>query len=235
MVEAESGSGLADEIAMERANTKVMKSQEKRIADKVFNTSNFTAHAITHEWDDASNAVPINDVNTGKKSIRLACGMLPTDLIISYSTYLDLKVCDQIVDRLKYTFPGMDINKLSSQQLAQIFDVERVLVGGAVYDSKAKGLDSTVADLWSKEYAMLTVTDKSRDVTKPCIGKTFLWTEDSASNAVVESYREEAIRSDIFRVRHNVDERFIQSYKADGTVQSNIAAACSYLFTNVTT
>ena len=46
----------------------------------------------------------------------------------------------------------------------------------------------------------------------PAIGRTFLWTEDSPTNMVVESYEENQTRSTVVRVRHNVDEKRIDPY-----------------------
>lgn len=227
--------GMADFIATRRAMNIILRSQEKRIADTVFDASTFTAHSITHEWNDGTNAVPIDDVNTGILSFRSTCGMLPDALLIAYSTFLNLKNVDQIVNRLKYTFPGIDINRMNSEQLAAVFNVPRVLVGGAVYDSAGKGLDASISDLWSNEYAALIKISSGPDLTQPGFGRTFLWTEDSAQNPVVESYRDESIRSDVFRVRHNTDEALIQSVDSSGSVKSNIADACIYLFDNVTT
>ncbi len=227
--------GMADFIATQRAMNIIMKGQEKRIADKLFNTSNFSANSITNEWDDASNATPINDVNTGILAFRQQCGMLPDALVIAYSTFMDLRVCDQIIDQLKYTFPGIDLNNMTAMQLAQLFGVPRVLVGGAVYDSAKKGIDSSISDIWSNEYAALIKISSGPDLTQPGVGRTFIWTEDSAENPIVEQYREENIRSDVYRVRHNVDERLIQSLNTSDAVKSNIAAACVYLFDNITT
>lgn len=228
--------GLADFVATKRAWNHIMRGQEKRIAAAVFNASNFTAHSLTNEWDDATNATPIDDVQTGKLSIRSACGMLPNTLIISYSSFLNLRRCSQVVDLVKYTFPGLDINQMNVQQLAQILDVSRILVGGMVYNSAGKGLDATISDIWSNEYAMLTITAQSaEDITEPCIGRTFIWTEDSAQNPIVESYREEQSRSDIIRVRHNTSEALIKSYNSSDVAVSDISAAVSYLYNNVTT
>ena len=210
--------------------------QEKRIADMVFNSTTFTANAVTNEWDDAANATPIDDVNAGINSVRQACGMIPNALIIAFSTFKDLKNCDQIVDRLKYTFPGIDINRMNAQQLAAIFDVERVLVGGAVYDSADKGQDASISDLWNNEYAMLTVVSSGGDIRDPCIGRTFYWAEENAGvGPVVESYREDGTRSDVIRVRHDTDERLIRSYDSSGSIKSDIAVAVSYLMSNITT
>ena len=227
--------GAADLIATKRGLGHILRGQEKRIADMVFNSTNFTAHAVSDEWDDADNAVPITNVNTGKLALRDQCGMLPDALVIAYSTFVNLKNCAQVVDRLKYTFPGIDINKMTSQELAQIFDVPRVLVGGAVYDSAKQGASASIADVWSNEFAALIKMAQPGDIVLPGLGVSFLWTADSAENPIVEQYREEGIRSDVFRVRHSVAESFMQSKNSSGTVVSDIAAACMYLFSNITT
>ena len=225
----------AEALAAKRATGIILRGQEKRVADLVFNDSNFSANTITHEWDDASNAVPMNDVATGKSAIRTACGMLPNALIIAYSTYLNLKRCAQIVDLIKYTFPGQDINKMSLQQLAHILDVPQVLVGGAVYNGAKKGQAASMTDLWSNEYAMLTRISDSPNITEPCLGRTFLWTEESGGGHIVESYRDEAIRGDVIRVRHDTSEALIASRDSSLAIKSNLSTACSYLFDNVTT
>jgi hypothetical protein len=225
----------SDVLATRRAVNTILRGQEKRIADMVFNASNFTAHGVTNEWDDADNATPIDDIQAGVKAVRSACGMIPNTLIISYSTYMDLRRVEQIIDLIKYTFPGQDINSMNTSQMAHILGVSRVLVGGAVYDSAKKGQASVVGDLWSDEYAMLTLTGSNNDITEPCIGKTMLWTGDSASNTVVESYRDEERRCDAIRVRHYTGENLIASRDSSLAIKSNISAACSYLFSNITT
>jgi hypothetical protein len=228
----------AELICTNRASKIVLRAQEKRIADMVFNATNFTPNALTNEWDDAANATPIDDIKTGKAAVRAICGMVPTDLIVSWSSFQDLKRVKQVVDLLKYTFPGADINSMTTAQLAHVLDVERVLVGGAVGNTAKKGQDASLVDLWDNEYAMLTITAKSQDFTEPCLGRTFQWNEGGGGDGdgtIVEQYRTEGNRSDIYRVRHDTDERFIKSYNAAGNVQSDIAAAVSYLFSNVTT
>jgi hypothetical protein len=162
--------------------------------------------------------------------------MLPDALVIAFSTLLDLRRCDQIISQIKYTFPGADINKMTTQQLAQILGVPRVLVGGSVYDAAKKNKTASITDVWSNEYAgLVKISSGGADLMEPGLGRTFLWTEDSPTNAIVEQYREESVRSDIYRVRHHVDEALLKSYDDTGTTVSNISAACMYLFSNITT
>lgn len=227
-----------DEMGTLRATRIVKMQQEYRVASRVFNASIFTPHALTNEWDDAANATPIDDIKTGGVAIYGTSGyqrkML--SLICAYSVFENIKNTAQIVERLKYTYPMKDFEQIGAKELAHILGIKEVLVGGAIYNTAKKGQDAVIGNLWSGEYAMLTKISDGPDISEPGLGRTFRWTEDSPQNIVVEQYREEERRSDIFRVRQYVDERLIQSYAADGTtVLSNIADSVSYLFSNVTT
>jgi len=225
----------ADVIAVKRATNMVLRAQEQRVANKIFNATNFTAHGITHEWDDATNAVPLDDLETAKLAVRAACGMMPNTLIITWSTFLNLRRNAQLKAQFGGNFAGQDANNMTVEQLAHLLDIQKLLVGGAVYNSAKKGQDASIASLWNNEYAMLTITSAAADISEPCLGRTFLWTEESADNTVVEQYRAESNRSDIFRVRHDTDERLLKSVDDDDATVSDIAAACSYLFSNITT
>jgi hypothetical protein len=212
-----------EQITVRRINNLHLLAQEKRIADMVFNTNNFTAHAVTNEWDDKTNATPIDDVKDGMETVRLATGVEPNALAINKSVFNNLLRCDQIAGELQYTEP-ITRQPFEAQRriVAEMFGLAELLVAGAVYDSAAKGQASSIGNLWSGEYGMLCrVAMDPEDLEEPCLGRTMLWTEDSPDNAVVEQYREEQTRSDIFRVRHSTDEVFIMS-------------SCGYLLSNLT-
>jgi hypothetical protein len=227
--------GESDRVATARAWNHIMRGQEKRIADATFNATNFSAHGVSTEWDkySAASADPVGDVKDGIAAFLLQCGQIPDTLLITFTTYNDISRCLKVQDLLKYTQPGIDLNNLTSPQLARLFGVPRVLIAGSVYDSAGIGQDASMAHIWSYEYAALMKTTSGQDITEPCVGRTFLWTEDSPTNPIVEQYREENRRSDIFRVRHNVGEQLIASRNTAGAIVSNVSAACMYLFNNI--
>jgi hypothetical protein len=226
--------GAAEMVATKRAFGMIMRAQEKRIASVLFNTTNFTVHNVSTEWSKPATADPVADVNDGVLAFRGQCGMLPDTLAFSYKVFMNLKKVTKIRDQLKYTFPGLDLNALTAAQMAQLFNVPRVLIGGAVYNSADKDLDASISDIWDDEYALLAKVGGGQDIVQPCVGRTFLWTEDSAENPIVEEYREESKRSDIYRVRHHVSEELIRSIDNSGSTKSNVSAACAYLFGNIT-
>lgn len=214
----------AEEIATNRAIGTILRVQEKRIADMLFNAGNFTAHGITNEWDENhyTDAIPISDVKAGRKAIHDACGLEPDTLVISYNTFLHLGLMSQIVDRLKYTHTEVKRGDIPAELLATAFGIERVLVGKGRYNSAKKGQTAVLADIWDDEYAMLCVTSKVKDIKEPCVGRTFRWTKDCPQNVMVESYREEQTRSDVIRARQHTDEEVI-------------LVAAAYLLSNITT
>jgi hypothetical protein len=225
--------GMADTVTVNRALGIVLKAQEKRIADALFNESNFTAHAVGHAWDVAADGTPVTDIKDAKSAFRLQCGYLPDALVLAYETFQNITQTDEVREQLKYTFPGIDLNRINSTQLAAILNVPMVLIGGALYDNADQGQARSLTDIWNDEYAALVKISSGDDLREPGVGRTFIWDAESAEEPIVETYREDQIRSDVYRVRHTVDERLIQSVDEDGTVVSNIAAACVYLLGSI--
>jgi len=214
----------AEEVAMLRALGIVLRNQEKRIADMLFDAGNFTAHGITNEWDSNhyTDAVPITDVNTGRETIHDACGLEPNTLIIPYKTFHHLGLMSQILDKIKYTYSPLAWDAIGRKVLAEAFGLDQVLVGKNMYNTAKKGQTASLSALWDDEYAMLCVVSSDKDLTVPAVGRTFLWAKDSPENTMVESYYEKQTRSDVIRVRQHVDEEIMLT-------------AAAYLLSNITT
>lgn len=210
-------------VATMRAMGIIMRAHEKRVADVIFNPTTFTANPVVNEWDDAALSTPLADVNAGKIAIRNATGIIPNTLIVSYSTFLNLGLSKNVLDRIQYTNPGVERGEIESGILAKYFGVEQILVGGAIIDGTAKGQSMvTATDLWNKEYAMLCYITGSGDVVAPSLGRTFLWTEDSPGMLNTETYRDETVRGDVVRVRNSTDEKILHP-------------ELGYLLSNITT
>lgn len=227
--------GVAEEVATRRAYMAIMRAQEKRIADIFDTASNFATDDVTATWSSYTTATPVQDVRTAISTFRTNCGMLPDALIMDWAVKEHVKNCDEVKDQLKYTFPGIDISNIDAPQLARLFGVPRVMVAGAVYDSAGKGVASSVAGIWSAKKVWLAKIGAGMDLMQPCVGRTFLWTADSPTNPIVEQYRAETNRSDVFRVRHHVSEELIASRNTSGTVVSNISSACCKVLSGITT
>ncbi len=185
--------------------------QEIRIAGMVMNTGNITTNqAAAAAWSVAADAKPRTDVAALKTKMRNNRGIIPNVLALAKSLFDELLLTAEITNAFKYTNP-IEIGGFEAQKriMAQYFGVDKVLVGNSIKDTAKKGQASSLSDIWSTSLVGLFKTAMSEDLRDPAIGRTFLWTADSPESLIVEQYREEKIRSDIFRARHNVDEVFV--------------------------
>jgi hypothetical protein len=214
----------AEVVAALRAADIVLRSQEARVAAKVFNTSNITqTGAVTTEWDVAATCTPREDVAGAKEAMRAAGQPEPNVLAISKKVFNKLLLAKQVTDAFRYGAVPFENqpSAVKKTMLAAFFDVERILVGGAIKDTTKKGKAFSAGDIWDDEYAgLFRVSKGGQDLREPCLGRTFLWTADSPQNIVTESYRDETIRSDIYRVRQYTDEAFV--FTGAGYLLSNI-------------
>jgi len=217
----------AEAVATLRAQSIIARNYEARVASAVFNATTWTGSAlttgITNEWDDAANAVPITDVEAAVQKVYDGSGLKANALVINWKVFRNLRNCASVIDRISSSGAGSPskASDVTTQMLAQVFDLEKIIVAGASKNTAAEGQAGVVAQIWSNEYAMVCRVSDSMDMRDACIGRTFHWTGDgSAIDGVIEQYRDETVRSDIIRCRFESDE--VIMYPQAGHLLSNI-------------
>ncbi len=206
----------AEMVSVKAAMGIVMRNQESRIATLLLNTSVFTGASLytdvsgSNAWSDAAKDI-ILTVRNAKQKVRANCGLEPNAIVMSQTNIDRCKANGGIKDAIKYTARATDQELMNA--LADLFGVKYVLNGRSIKNSAKEGQSFSSSDLWSPTYVSLAViSEDGQDLSLPTIGRTFLWTEDCPENALVEQYRDEAIRSDIFRTRQHTDEVLIDPY-----------------------
>jgi hypothetical protein len=215
----------AEQVAAARAFNAVLRSYEERVAAAIFDTGTWTPTAVTTEWSTAATATPIDDVEARIQSIYDATGQVANTLVMSWKVYRNLRKCDQVIDRIESAGAGSSsaAANVSIQQLQQVFDVEQILVGGAVKNNAVEGQTASPTQVWDDEYCAVAKVPTSMDIREPGVGRTMHWAADGSSmGGTVESYRDEAHRSNIIRVRHQTDEKIL--YVEALELLSNITA-----------
>lgn len=188
---------------------KLMIAQEKRIADLVFNTTTFTGSSLFTDnsgspWATAGTDI-IGQVDAGKDKVRANTGMSANGIIMSYANLTRIKGNTDIKDRIKYTSRASESQILNA--LADLFGLDYVWIAKGIRNSAKHGQAFSGSDIWNSSYVMVgRFVTNGQDLKEPGLGRTFLWDDDSSENVVVEEYRDESARSDIYRVRQHVDE-----------------------------
>jgi hypothetical protein len=150
-------------------------------------------------------------------------GLWANALVINRKVFRNLRNSAQIIDRIESAGAGSPTkpSDITEQMLAAVFDLDFIIVAGSSRNGAKEGQAASPAQIWSGEYAMVCKVATSNDMREPCIGRTFLWSEDGSSiGGTIEQYYEEQSRSDIYRVRHETDE--VIMYPQAGHLLSNI-------------
>lgn len=146
--------------------------REKLAADIAFNAASYAAtNKITlagASQFSAANSDPIGVVETGKEAVRKKIAKRPNTIVAGASTFATLKNHAQLLDRIKYSQRGV----LTKDLLAQVFGVDRFIVGDAIYEDDA----GNSFDMWGDSllvcYTRPAVAGQQRSVMQPNYGYT---------------------------------------------------------------
>lgn len=181
----------------------VMLLREKRVADVVTNSSNYTNNSSlggTDQWSDSDDSDPIGDVRTAMNTVHKASGKTPNVMVVGKEVHNKLLDHPDILDRIKYSQRGV----VNEDILAQVFDIDQYIVAKALYDSSEESASESLAYIWGKNVALLYV-EPSPGLKKVSFGyqfqsrgfRTRMWREDETKNdwIEVEEKRDEHIIS----------------------------------------
>lgn len=93
----------------------------------------------TQKWTH-KDSDPAGDLNAGKEAVRRGTGVYPNTLAIGPAVFNALREHPALKERVKYT----SRESITAEMLAQLLDVERVVVGRAVYAPD----EGDFADVW---------------------------------------------------------------------------------------
>lgn len=207
-------------IATKKAIDRVLRAQESRVSSAIFNTTTFTGSTLyldvsaSRPWTTPGTATPVAEVNTAKRNVRTNFGKWPNTIIFNYNNLLYLRECADIQERIASSGAGSSIkaSEIVASQLAQVFDLETVLIPNALTNTAAEGAAAVLSDMWSSSYAWVGYVARTNDISEPCIGRTMHWDGDGSTPlGTIETYRNEVERGDVVRVRHEVEEKMLFS------------------------
>jgi hypothetical protein len=130
---------------------------------------------------------------------------------------------EQVIDAIESNGAGQASKQsdITANLIAEAMGLDMVIVAGASRNNATEGQNVAPVQIWGDNFAMVCKVATSQDMAEPCIGRIFHWSEDGSSpGGTVESYRDESVRANIIRVRHDVDE--IVLYTEMGHLLTNI-------------
>jgi len=184
---------------------------EIRVA-ALFSGGGFTNHNVTTAWTTVATAAPLDDIASGVEALEDKCGVGPEDIsiVMPRTDFREFMRVTQVTDKIKYTYPGMQPSLLQPLQVAAMLGVKQVLVARSGYDIKEEGVAESISQIWTAGVIYIAVlADEGAPLEEPSAARTMMWDVNAPELPVIESYREEKVKSDIVRARMDTDEVLI--------------------------
>lgn len=138
-------------------------------------------------WNDDANGDPFTDIANAQTFILQNTGFEANTLLISFAVYQALRKHPLVLDRIKYTTRA-DASKITPELLASAFDVERVIVSKAVYNSAAETVTTTgnagTYNFIASKDALLCHSASSPGLMIPTAGYIFAWSGLTGLNSI---------------------------------------------------
>ncbi|MEN6625216.1 MAG: hypothetical protein ABFD69_03195 [Candidatus Sumerlaeia bacterium] len=157
------------------------------------------------QWSDPDSD-PVAEVEARKATIMGAVQVLPNTLVLPYPVYASVRVHDAVRACMGANYTGA----ITEQMLAQIFDVENVLVARSFKNTAAAGQTPSMSYVWGKD-ALLAYVPTRPGLKQMALALTFAWAgaPGSVSGHIVEMWREDRRKADAIRVQRYYDQKLI--------------------------
>lgn len=149
----------------------------------------------TSQWSDYANSDPLGVIETGIFTVAKASGRKPNTLALGMAVWQKLKHHPDIIEKYKYTQPG----NITPELVAAVFELDRVLVGSAIYDTAVEGAPPSTDWVWGK-HALLLYVPASPALEEQSAGYTLQF-----SDRVIKRFRDEPRDRDVFKGKWELD------------------------------
>ena len=146
-------------------------------ADWIGNATDDVATKKIKYWSDITSD-PVGDVKRRCTDIQKLTGKRPNTLVIGQEVFDALSEHPDILDRIKYTQKGV----VTLDLIATLFNVERVMIAGAIKNTAPKGKTATMDFIFGKS-ALLCYVEAKPGLKKASAGYIFTWKGLLGSNS----------------------------------------------------
>ncbi len=187
---------------------KILLNQEINLAALLRDPSNLPGVEIAapaNRWDqDAID--PVDDVEAAREAVTGATQTAPNTLVLPFNVYQKVRNNPKITSRVAYSRLGV----FGPAELAQLLDVERVLVPRSVRNTAARGQDPTLESIWGNDALLMYVPPRAGlKIISPVVG--FVWSQapGGSRGASVQTWREERRKATMIRVQKYYDLKLV--------------------------
>jgi hypothetical protein len=176
-------------------------------------TTDVTGGTTVDKWSDYGSSEPIQNIRTYKRTVRRLIGVNPNLLVLGDLTFEILQDHPAFLDRIKYTGTNSQPADVTMNVIAQLFGVDRVLVGNSIRVTTTEQADVTTAHTYSANWdddALLLYVNPTPSIWEPSAGYTFSWKVSSTAGAGMQwarRWRDDERMGEYLEVRSCFDQK----------------------------
>jgi hypothetical protein len=149
----------------------IMLDREVRVAGTVFNAANYIGSqqqtlSGTSQWSDYANSNPLNQLLAALDTPL----MRPNKLVLGRAAWTTLRQHPKIVQAVFKTMQGA--GTVTREQLAELLELEDVLIGSAFVNTARKGQAAAYSRTWGKHAALIYSNTQAAMTGQPTFGFT---------------------------------------------------------------
>ncbi len=189
-----------DTVTTETLTENLLNVREKTVADLVRSTANITQNTTlsgVNRWDDASGGDPIGDIDTGHGVVQAAFGYTPNAVVMGWDVWSALRRNPVIRAEL------LDGEQLTPARLAELFSVERVIIGASMYNSAPLGQAASMTDMWGTDVLLAYINPRPAD------GRPSFAYQLRVDDLAIFRWRDVPVNCDVFRNRYIQAEKLV--------------------------
>lgn len=175
-----------------------------------FLTTNFITQNVTKagtsKWSDYVNSDPIADIDLYKETVMQSIGVEPRNLLLPRPVFRNLRSHPRVYNRAVAMGLSNGGKLIGEEQIAGVFDVDKVIVPKVVYLTSARGQQDTAAFLYGN-FALLYYSTNAPARRTPNFMYTFVWTKRTYDMKIV---RDEYRDKDLYKCQKYRDVRLIE-------------------------
>ncbi len=177
---------------------------EKLVEDVAFTYTNWTSYTTlsgTSQWSHSS-ATPLTAFSTARLAVAKLIGRLPNTFCCGIEVFEKLALHSTLLDLIKYGGTGDRPAMVTAGMLAQLLQVDQVLVGSSIEDAGYEGGTDDFDFVWGK-LAWLGYVAPQPSRAQPSAGYVF------TKGRQADSYREDSIKTDWVRAEEAIDVKAV--------------------------
>lgn len=200
---------ISRQARAEAVKDKLMLNMEYRVAMQCTSGSNVGSYTtVASAWTTKTTALsnPVGNIQTALNNVQDATGYRPNSMIIGAYAWRLLREHADMVERVYGSLSPTGGRIVAVEQAKQLFELERLLVGGTYYNTAQEGQTMSLSGLWN-DNVLVYYAPMTPRIDKPSFMYGFRWNAIQGMSMQAEVFQLPRAKAEEVQLGYYQDEK----------------------------